>query len=261
MAIDKQDALQEFINHHVMRHTGSADAWNLPFVHVNALDWFRYDCVMLGVVVLLLIALAFIVRRAYGRDPIPRGIASVMEAYVLFIRDQIVYENFGEKEGRRFVSFFCTLFLFILTANLLGLFPLFSTATGNISVTAGLATIFMVLSLGAVMKLRGFHGFKAAFVPAGIPGGMVGPMLVMEVISFFSRVFALCVRLFANMLAGHMVIYSMLGMTVVFGWVAFPALIMAVVMYFFELFVAFLQAYIFTLLSAIFMNMMVNPEH
>ena len=261
MAIDKQDALQEFINHHVMRHVGSAEAWNLPFLHVNALDWFRYDCVMLGVVAILLIALAGIVRRAYGRDPIPRGVASVMEAYVLFIRDQIVYENFGEKEGRRFVSFFCTLFIFILTANLLGLFPIFSTATGNISVTAGLATIFMVLSLGAVIALRGFHGFKAAFVPAGIPGGMVGPMLVMEVISFFSRVFALCVRLFANMLAGHMVIYSMLGMTVVFGWVAFPALIMAVVMYFFELFVAFLQAYIFTLLSAIFMNMMVNPEH
>ncbi len=261
MAIDKQEALTEFINHHVTRHAGSAETWNLPFVHVNALDWFRYDSIMLGVVVILLITMAGIVRRAYGQSPIPRGFASVIEAYVLFIRDQIVYENFGEKEGRRFVSFFCTLFIFILTANLLGLMPIFSTATGNINVTAGLATIFMVLTLGAVMKLRGWRGFKAAFVPAGIPGGLVGPMLVMEVISFFSRVFALSVRLFANMLAGHMVIYSMVGMTVVFGWVAFPALVMAVVMYFFELFVAFLQAYIFTLLSAIFMNMMVNPEH
>lgn len=261
MAIDKQEALQQFINHHVMHHAGSADSWNLPFVHVNALDWLRYDSVMVVFIVALLLAVAAAVRRAYGRSPFPRGFASVVEAYVLFIRDKIVYENFGEKEGRRFVSFFCTLFIFILTSNLFGLFPFFSTATGNISVTAGLATIFMILSLGAVLKLRGLHGFKAAFVPAGIPGGLVGPMLVMEVISFFSRVFALCVRLFANMLAGHMVIYSMLGMTVVFGWVAFPALIMAVVMYFFELFVAFLQAYIFTLLSAIFMNMMVNPEH
>ncbi len=261
MASEKQDALQEFINHHVMRHAGSVDTWNLPFVHVNALDWFHYDSVMVVFVVALLVAVAAVVRRAYRRSPFPRGFASVVEAYVLFIRDKIVYENFGEKEGRRFVSFFCTLFVFILTANLLGLFPLFCTATGNISVTAGLALIFMVLTLGAVMKLRGLHGLKAAFVPAGIPRGMVGPMVVMEVISFFSRVFALCVRLFANMLAGHMVIYSMLGMTVVFGWVAFPALIMAVAMYFFELFMAFLQAYIFTLLSAIFMNMMVNPEH
>ena len=63
------------------------------------------------------------------------------------------------------------------------------------------------------------------------------------------------------MMAGHMVIYAMVGMTVVFGWVAFPAIIMAVAMYFFELFVAFLQAYVFTLLSAIFMNMMINPDH
>ena len=261
MASEKQDALQEFVNHHVLHHAGSAKGWNLPYVHVNALDWFRYDSIMLGVVVLLLITMGVVVRRAYGRNPIPRGFASVIEAYVLFIRDQIVYENFGEKEGKRFVSFFCTLFIFILTTNLLGLVPLFSTATGNISVTAALALIFMVLALGSVLKLRGFHGLKSAFVPSGIPGGLVGPMLVMEIISFFSRVFALCVRLFANMLAGHMVIYSMVGMTVVFGWVAFPALIMAGAMYFFELFVAFLQAYIFTLLTAIFMNMMVNPEH
>ncbi|MDD4018420.1 MAG: F0F1 ATP synthase subunit A, partial [Kiritimatiellae bacterium] len=86
-------------------------------------------------------------------------------------------------------------------------------------------------------------------------------MAVMEVISFVSRVFALTIRLFCNLLAGHIVIYSLLGMVVVFGGAAFPAVPMAVLMYFFELFVAFLQAYIFTLLSAIFMNMMVNPAH
>jgi F-type H+-transporting ATPase subunit a len=257
--MDKQDAIQGFIDHHVMHHAGSAGTWNLPYVHINFLDWFRYDTVMLFVVVLLLIAVAFAVRRSYGT--VPKGIAALAELYVVFIRDHIVYENFGKKEGQRFISFFCTLFIFILTTNLLGLFPLFSTATGNINVTAGLASIFMVLALGSVLKLRGFHGFKAAFVPAGLPGGLAGPMLVMEVISFFSRVFALCVRLFANMLAGHMVIYSMLGMFVLFGWVAVPALLMAVAFYFFELFMAFLQAYIFTLLSAIFMNMMVNPEH
>jgi len=261
MTSDKQDAVQGYIHHHVMFHAGSADAWNLPYVHVNALEWFHYDSVMLVFVVALLVAVAAAVRRSYGRSPIPRGFTAVAEAYVLFIRDHIVYANFGEKEGRRFVSFFCTLFIFILTANLLGLTPLFSVATGNISVTAALAIIFMVLTLGAVLKLRGWHGMKTAFVPAGLPSGLVWPMMAMEVISFVSRVFALCVRLFANMLAGHMVIYSMVGLTVIFGWVAFPALIMAVLMYFFELFMVFLQAYIFTLLSAIFMNMMVNPEH
>lgn len=259
MSPDRQDDLQRFIDHHVFHHAGSASAWNIPYCHINLLDWFRYDSVMIVLIVALLIALAAAVRRSYGT--IPKGIAAVAEMYVLFIRDHIVYENFGKKEGRRFVSFFCTLFIFILTSNFLGLIPLFSTATGNISVTAALATIFMMLALGSVLRLRGLHGFKAAFVPGGIPSALTFPMLVMEVISFFSRVFALCVRLFANMLAGHMVIYSLLGMTAVFGWVACPALIMAVLMYFFELFVAFLQAYIFTLLSAIFLNMMVNPEH
>ena len=261
MSTDKLDALLEFLNHHVMHHKGAPDAWNLPYVHINALDWFRYDVVMVGVVLLLLLLIGVTVRRSYSLGPIPRGFASVMESYVLFIRNHIVYDNFGEKEGKRFVSFFCTLFIFILTANLLGLIPLFSTATGNINVTAALAAIFMVLTLGMAIKLHGLHGLKAAFIPGGLPGAMKVPMAAMEIISFISRVFALCLRLFANMMAGHMVIYSMVGMVAVFGWVAFPALLMAGAMYFFELFVAFLQAYVFTLLSAIFMNMMINPDH
>jgi len=259
MAIEKQDAVQGFINHHVMHHAGTADAWNLPFMRVDALEWFRYDAVMVFFVVALLLALAVAVRRSYAE--IPKGLAAVAEAYVVFIRDQIVYPNFGAACGRGFLSFFCTLFIFILTANLLGLVPLFSTATGNVSVTAGLATIFMLVCLGAVVKLRGLRGLKSAFVPHGLPAWLTPVMAVMEVISFFSRVFALTIRLFCNLLAGHIVIYSLLGMVVIFGLAALPAVLVAVAVYFFELFVAFLQAYIFTLLSAIFMNMMVNPEH
>ena len=259
MAVEHQDAVQGFINHHVMHHAGAVDTWNLPFLHVNGLEWFHYDAVMVFFVVVLLLALSVAVRRNYAE--IPKGIAAVAEAYVLFIRDQIVYPNFGAATGRGFVSFFCTLFVFILGANVLGLIPIFSTATGNVSVTAALATIFMFTALGAVLKLRGLRGLKSAFIPHGLPGWLTPVMGAMEVVSFFSRVFALTMRLFCNLLAGHIVIYSLLGMTLLFGWVAFPAVLMAVLMYFFELFVAFLQAYIFTLLSAIFMNMMVNPEH
>ncbi len=259
MAVEQQDAIQGFINHHVMHHAASADAWNLPFLRFNFLEWFRYDSVMVFFIVVLLLAVSLAVRRSYAE--VPKGIAAVAEAYVVFIRDQIVYPNFGEVCGRGFLSFFCTLFVFIFGANVLGLIPIFSTATGNVSVTAGLATIFMFTCLGAVVKLRGLRGLMSAFIPHGLPGWLVPVMVVMEVISFFSRVFALTVRLFCNMLAGHIVIYSLLGMVILFGWAAFPAVLMAVLMYFFELFVAFLQAYIFTLLSAIFMNMMVNPAH
>jgi len=259
MGMEKQDAVQAFIDHHVMRHAGSADTWNLPFVHIPLLEWFHYDAVMLFVVVGVLAALAWWVRATYAR--IPKGLAAVAEAYVVFIRDHIVAPNLGAFASLRFVSFFCTLFAFILCANLLGLVPVFSTATGNVSVTAGLATIFMAVCLGAVVRFRGLRGLKAAFVPHGLPGALVPLMAVMEVISFFSRVFALTVRLFCNLMAGHIVIYSLLGMVLVFGLPAFPAVAMAVLMYLFELFVAFLQAYIFTLLSAIFMGMMLNPEH
>jgi F-type H+-transporting ATPase subunit a len=254
-----QESVQKFIEHHVFRHTGSAENWNVPFYRVNALEWFRYDVVMLGLVVFTLVLLGVQVRRRYGT--IPKGIATVIECYVLFIRDHIVYENLGKEVGQRFLSFFCTLFIFILCGNLLGLVPLFSAVTGNVSVTAGLATIFLGVCLYAVIKLRGVKGLLSAFVPHGLPGWLLPMMVVLEVISFFSRIFALTIRLFCNMLAGHIVIYSLLGMTIIYGWVGAPAVGVAVVMYFFELFVAFLQAYIFTLLSAIFINIMVNPEH
>jgi F-type H+-transporting ATPase subunit a len=261
MALVQQEAVQEFIDHHVMHHAGSPSAWNLPFVHVGPLEWFHYDSVMLFFVVALLVAVAFAVRRAYRRTEVPMGAAAVAETYVLFVRDQIVYPNLGEAVGRRFLSFFCTLFIFILAANLLGLIPIFSTATGNISVTAGLATIFMFTAIGAVIKLRGLSGFKAAFVVHGLPVWLSPFITLMEVLGFFTRVFALTIRLFCNLMAGHILIYSLLGMVLVFGVAAAPAVAMAVLMYFFELFVAFLQAYIFTLLSAIFLNMLVNPAH
>jgi len=242
-----------------MHHAGSLDAWNLPFFRIDALEWFRYDAVMVFVVGALLIATAWAVRRSH--TAIPKGLAAVAEAYVVFIRDHIVRPNFGNRVSHGTLSFFCTLFIFILCANVLGLIPLFSTATGNVNVTAGLATIFMAASLATVVQANGWRGIKAAFVPGGLPGWLKPVMAFMEVVSFVSRAFALTMRLFCNMLAGHIVIYSLLGVIAMFSLMAAPMLVVTVGMYVFELFVAFLQAYVFTLLSSIFMGMMVNPEH
>jgi F-type H+-transporting ATPase subunit a len=259
MSTGNQEAVSQFINHHVMHHAGSLDAWNLPFFRIDALEWFRYDAVMVFVVGALLIATAWAVRRSH--TAIPKGLAAVAEAYVVFIRDHIVRPNFGNRVSHGTLSFFCTLFIFILCANVLGLIPLFSTATGNVNVTAGLATIFMAASLIAVVHAHGWRGLKAAFVPGGLPGWLKPVMAFMEVVSFVSRAFALTMRLFCNMLAGHIVIYSLLGVIAMFSLMAAPMLVVTVGMYVFELFVAFLQAYVFTLLSSIFMGMMVNPEH
>lgn len=254
-----QDALDMFINHHVFHHAGSTSGWNVPFLHINSLEWFKYDAIMLVCVIALLLGTALAVRRNFAR--VPTGLAAIAEIYVLFIRDQIVYANIGEKYGRPLLSFFCTLFCFILFGNMLGLIPVFSTVTGNISVTSALALIFMVVCLYTTIKVRGIGGLVRAFIPHGMPAWLTPFISIIEVISFFSRVFALAIRLFCNMLAGHIVIYSLLGLTVLFGWVAFPAVFVSVLMYLFEVFVAFLQAYIFTLLVAIFINMMVNVEH
>lgn len=254
-----QAAIQEFINHHVMHHSGASEGWNLPFGRWNWLEWLHYDAVMVFVIALLLILLGWRLRRSV--QSLPKGIATIAESYVLFIRDHVVKPNLKTRTTAPLISFFATLFAFILSANLLGLIPIFSTATGNVNVTAGLATCFMIVALGSVIKFGGIGGLKTAFVPEGLPGVMAPVMAVLEVISFFSRVFALTIRLFCNLLAGHIVVYSLLGVIVLFGLPAAPMLLMTVLMLFFELFVAFLQAYIFTLLSAIFVGIMVNPEH
>lgn len=253
------DAIQAFISHHVLHHTGSATMWNVPFGHVGFLEWFHYDAVMLFFIAFLLAALGLVARR-HAKEPNPRGMGAVLEMYVLFIRDSIVYPNLGPEIGRRYLSFFCTLFTFILFGNLLGLIPIFSTMTGNVSVTAGLATIFMGVSLFAVVRTNGIRGLASAFAPKGLPGWLAPFMTLMEIVSFLSRSFALTIRLFCNMLAGHIVIYSLLGLVLIFGWAACPAILIAVLMFFFEVFVACLQAYIFTLLSVIFINMMVAGE-
>jgi len=254
-----QNAVQDFMEHHVMHHAPSPGVWNLPFFYSGTLDFFKYDTIMIGFIVLVLVLLGAMLHRKFGS--VPRGLAALMEMYVLFIRDSLVYSNMGKEIGRKYVPFFCSLFLFIVVANVLGLIPLFNAVTGNISVTVGLALVFMVVALGSVVWLRGVSGFKGAFLPPGLPVVLRPMMIVLEVISFFVRVAALALRLFCNMLAGHFMIYLLLSLLLVIGWVAFPVLPVVVGMYFFELFVAILQAYIFTLLSILFINMMVNPEH
>ena len=246
---------QQYVDHHVMHHEGTPDAstfseWisNLGF---PKLAIFHNDVVMLLVVVLVLCLIAFLARRKIGK--VPSGFGLLMEKYVIFIRDEMVEPNFGGKgSGRGFIPFFCTLFLFILVSNLLGLIPIFSCVTGNINVTGALSLIFFGVALVATVWMGGARGTLAAFLPGGLPWPMRPLMFVMEVISFFTRTAALMIRLFANMMGGHIMLYIMAAMTAIVGWYAFPTVL---------LFVACLQAYVFTMLAAVFIGMMVHPQH
>ncbi len=259
-AADRKTIVHDYIQHHVLYHVAEtgASVWNLPFLRVAWLDIFRYDGVMLAVAVLLLLALFGLLYNR--RAEVPHGWSNVLELVVLFIRDQMVRPYFEPQDARRLTPLFCTFFFLILTLNILGLVPLFSAATSNINVTGALAAITMVFMVGGSVWKKGFLGFLKCFVPPGVPWPLLPLLAPIEVISTLSRIFALMVRLFANILAGHILIFALLSMVVLFGWLASPAVLLVVGIYFFELFMAFLQAYIFTLLSAIYMGMMYYDE-
>ena len=260
-AMDRKTLVHDYIQHHVLYHVadGNASVWNLPFIRIPALDVFRNDGVMLGVAVVVLLILFILLRRKNQENP--RGWNNVLEIFVLFVRDQIVRPNFNEEDARHLSPVFCTFFFLILTLNLLGLVPLFSAASSNLSVTGALAVITLVFMIGGAIWRKGIVGFMKSFVPAGAPRLLLVILVPIEVITFFSRVCVLAVRLFANVLSGHILIFALLSMVVLFGWFATPVILMAVGIYFFEMFMSFLQAYIFSLLSAIFISQMLYETH
>ncbi|MBK8871315.1 MAG: F0F1 ATP synthase subunit A [Elusimicrobia bacterium] len=178
-----------------------------------------------------------------------------VESLAVFVRDDIVLPNLGE-EGRAYLPYFLSTFFFILLMNLMGLVPGSATPTGNISVTAALAvcTFFMINVAG--VREHGFGGYVKSLVPHGMPVWLLPLMYPIELLGLLTKTFALCIRLFANMIAGHIVILAFLALIFLFEkvWVAPLSVSAALGISLLELFVAFLQAYIFTLLSAIFVG-------
>ena len=188
------------------------------------------------------------------------GIGNLLEVFVVFIRDEIVYPNMGEKQGRKFLPLILTFFFFIVMLNLLGLIPGSATATASFSVTVGLAliTFFTYIIFGN----KDF--WKHIFATPGVPLWLLPIMIPVELIGLLTKPFALSVRLLANMNAGHIIILAFLGIIINMGssWVALGSVPMALAINMLEIFVAFLQGYIFCLLSSIFIGMAVmEHEH
>lgn len=252
----KSDGVQAFIMHHML--DSRVWAWT-PSIHTTMPFGLTINAVMmLGVAVLLIVCLGLAAR---NQDPVPTGLRNVLEFFAKYIRNEMVIPFLGEKDGQKMAPMFCTFFFFILVMNLAGLIPCFNTATANLSVTAALATVTLFFMVFGAIRKTGFIAFCKGFAPPGIPKPMLLMIVPIEVISMFIRIMALAIRLFANMLSGHLVIYSLLGMIVIFGFYALPALLGALGIYLLEVFVSFLQAYIFTLLSAIFIGERYHPAH
>jgi F-type H+-transporting ATPase subunit a len=274
----------------VLHHT--ADAYSMGIEPFFSISWHRWADLHLGPltvnltptkhVVFLVIAavLVFVTMWSAGRrlerqragERAPRGFANAIEAMVLFVRNDIAIANIGT-DGAKFAPYILSLFFFILYANLLGLLPHGSTPTGNIAVTGALAiSAFLVIEISGLYKL-GPAGYLRTIFPK-VPGMSGAGALVMsaamapiEILGKFVKPFALAVRLFGNMTAGHFVILSLFGLIFLFGhlegwnWaigIATAGLVLGIMML--EIFVAFLQAYVFALLTAVFIGLM-QHEH
>ncbi len=237
--------------------------------------WFTAHHFLMIMAAVVMIFLFKFAASAMQRSPKKSGMVSLLEVGMIWVRDEIVYPWLGEDTGRKYLHFFWTLFFFLLISNIIGLMPFplnpwHRGATGNIGMTFAFALMsFIMIQVGG-MKKHGWGGYWTSIVPHGIPIFLWPLMWVLEFIGLLVKPFALMVRLFANMTAGHAilaVLFSFLwgiqsygnaaiGSSVTVATVGFMLFI-----FLFETLVALIQAYIFTVLTAIFLSMAVADEH
>lgn len=212
---------------------------------------------MLMVSVLMLLFFGGMAKK-YKNSLVPSGVGKFLEPLILFIRDDIAKPNIGPKY-RKFIGYLLTVFFFILFLNILGLTPFGINVTGNITFT-----FFLALFTYLIVQISGNRDYwKHIFWMPGVSPIMKIVMIPIELIGTITKPFALMIRLFANMSAGHIMVMSLISLIYVYKhWVAgvaFPLLTLMI--YVLEVLVAFLQAYIFTLLSSLFIGMAVQEHH
>jgi len=227
--------------------------------------------IMLAVIMLLVIV--FVARAGYKKRPnqAPKGLQSLVEMLVVYVRDSIVKPMIGEKHYERYLPYLLTLFFFIFFCNILGLIPFFpagANITGNIAVTATLAVITFIIT-----NLSGNrHYWTDIFNTPGVPAWLkIFPLMpVVELVGVFTKPIVLMIRLFANMTAGHIVILgfiviifilsNLFGM-VVGGAVSVVSVLFSVFISLLECLVAYIQAFVFTMLTALYIGMAVAEPH
>lgn len=276
---EESGSLGEMVMDHVVDH----DYVELPFgVHLELPHW---DPIQLGPLAIdlsptkytvflalsaLLVALLLIwtgrQTRLRGPGHAPRGLANMMEAFVLYLRDEVVLANIG-KGGERYVPFVVTLFFFIAMANLLGLLPWGASPTANVMVTGALAAMAFVVIEVEGFRTLGARGYARTifYWPEGMSLGMKIPLFLImspvEMLGKITKPFALAIRLFANMAAGKFIILSLVGLIFIAAPIAgfvlpiASVVLMAVAITVLKVFVSLLQAYIFAMLTSVFIGL------
>jgi F-type H+-transporting ATPase subunit a len=274
----------------ITHHIGNSRELEIPFggtielprwepIHIGglAIDLSPTKHLVFMLLSATIVALVFVlsarsIAQAQARGRPAKGFAGAMEATALYMRQEIVLPNVGP-HGEGYAPYLLTLFFFILGMNLLGLLPGGATATGNISVTAALAVMAFIVIEVTGMKTLGPKGYLSTifYLPQGLPGGVGGAFLKVfllavmtpiELIGKLAKPFALAVRLFANMTSGHVLVLALIGLTFLFKsyTVGIGASLLATGVMLLEVFVAFLQAFVFTLLTSVFIGLM-RAEH
>lgn len=193
----------------------------------------------------------------------PQGIQRFLEPVILFIRDDIAMPNIGEHKYERYMPYLLSVFFFILINNIMGLVPFpppfGANVTGNIAVTLTLAVFTFIITQISGKKQYWQH----IFATPGMPAWLLPIMVPVEILGMFTKPFALTIRLFANITAGHIIVLSLVSLIFIFKSliIAPVAGLFVIFMDCLELFVAFLQAYVFTLLSALFIGLAAEEKH
>ena len=208
--------------------------------------------------ILLMIVVFVNMAKSYKRQSVPNGIGRILEPIVIYIRDEIARPNIGEKHYKRYMSFLLTVFFFVWFVNLFGLTPIGSNVTNNIAVTASLAILTYIITTFTANR----HYWKHIFWMPGVPTPMKIILAPIELLGTFIKPFSLMIRLYANMTAGHVVLMSILGLIFIFqNWIGGTlSFALAFALCLLELLVCVLQAYIFTMLSALYFGAAVEDH-
>ena len=228
--------------------------------HSSLIDFSITKNVLMTLLICVLIFFLFTgLSKSYKKGPIPSGFGRLLEPLVLFIRDDIAIPNIGEKHYKRYMSYLLTVFFFIWIMNLAGMTPLGINITGNIAITFSLALITYLITQFTANKNYWGHIF---WMP-GVPVPMKFVLMPIELLGTIIKPFSLMIRLYANITAGHVVLMSLIGLVFfasnlfAFGSFFGLTLFLGVI----ELLVAFLQAYIFTMLTALYFGAAVEEHH
>jgi F-type H+-transporting ATPase subunit a len=241
-------------------------SWHLPF---GLTKYMLLELAAAGLMLGIFIPLA---RKVQSGEPLRGWFWNAFESLLTFIRDNVARPCIGEHDADRFTPFLWTLFLFILFCNLLGMFPFLGSPTANITVTGVLAVItFCVIHGSAIWRMGPFHYLRSLAPHMDLPFGLgyvlVPMIIILEAVGNLIKAVVLAVRLFANMFAGHTVLAFILFFIVVVKdsalfWPVTAASVIGVsLLSLLELFVAFLQAYIFAFLAALFLGTALHPQH